>query len=200
MWRTEIVSNFEDNRLVILLRRVMQNIQSCKLRASRSLSCFTLIAVISMGLVACNASRTSGANVGVCPEIRNTEYAPASIAATKNPLKKNSNNLAAGERLFHGAIKPVSCVTCHGSDGGGNGPLASQFAPAPRNFTCGKTMHRLSDGQLFWIIKNGSVGTSMPAFNKLDDRQIWKLIIYVRDFAPLPIQSRKINLHYDSSE
>ena len=40
------------------------------------------------------------------------------------------------------------------------------------------------DGQLFWIIKNGSPGTGMPSFkNHLNDTQVWQLIHYVRKLA-----------------
>jgi hypothetical protein len=41
-------------------------------------------------------------------------------------------------------------------------------------------MEQISDGQLFWIIKNGSKGTSMPPYSKLSDRKIWQLIQYIR--------------------
>jgi hypothetical protein len=46
-------------------------------------------------------------------------------------------------------------------------------------------MAQISDGQLFWIIKNGSVGTSMPEFTDLSDKSIWQLIIYIREFSNL---------------
>lgn len=150
----------------------------------RNLSYITLLCVLVIGLSACNSTKSSSANTGACPEPRDTEYAPAPIAAMHNPLKFSERNFAAGKDLFHGDAKPVSCETCHGEEGAGNGQLASQFQPSPRNFTCQQTMHNIPDGQMYWIIKNGSVGTSMPAFNKLSDEQIWQLVMYVRSFAP----------------
>jgi mono/diheme cytochrome c family protein len=44
-------------------------------------------------------------------------------------------------------------------------------------------MKDISDGQLFWIIKNGSLGTGMMPFSGLPDEQVWQLIHYVRSLA-----------------
>jgi hypothetical protein len=44
-------------------------------------------------------------------------------------------------------------------------------------------MEGVSDGQLFWVIKQGSHGTRMKAFEKMEDRQIWQLVHYLRHFA-----------------
>jgi Cytochrome C oxidase, cbb3-type, subunit III len=44
-------------------------------------------------------------------------------------------------------------------------------------------MRELSDGQLFWVIKNGSAGTGMMSFAGLPDDQVWQLIAYIRSLA-----------------
>jgi mono/diheme cytochrome c family protein len=44
-------------------------------------------------------------------------------------------------------------------------------------------MKDLPDGQLFWIIKNGSPGTGMMPFSTLPDEQVWQLIHYIRSLA-----------------
>ena len=46
---------------------------------------------------------------------------------------------------------------------------------------CKETMQNIPDGQLFWIIKNGSPGTGMPAFSDLTDEQVWQLVILIRN-------------------
>jgi len=119
----------------------------------------------------------------VCPQDRYTELAPASIASKQNPLEVNQENLDAGRRLFEKDVTPVACIECHGKRGDGNGRMANMFEPAPRNFTCSQSMDDIPDGQLYWIIKNGSIGTSMPAFEKLDDDEIWQLAMYIRQFS-----------------
>ena len=119
----------------------------------------------------------------VCPQDRYTDLAPASIASRQNPLELNQDNLDAGRRLFEKDVTPVPCVECHGMKGDGNGRMANMFEPAPRNFTCSQNMDGIPDGQIYWIIKNGSIGTSMPAFRKLDDDEIWLLAMYIRQFS-----------------
>jgi len=61
--------------------------------------------------------------------------------------------------------------------------MSAALQPPPRDFTCGETMRDLPDGQLFWIIKNGSPGTGMPAFAGMSDEQAWQIIQRIRTLA-----------------
>ncbi len=129
------------------------------------------------------------AGKGFCPQSRATAEAPDDILNLKNPVEANLKSLREGENLFHYKSSPTSCKVCHGSNGNGLGMMAQGEGPMPRNFTCKKTMASITDGQMFWIIKNGSPGTRMPPYKMfLTDDQIWKLILYVRTFN---IQKRK---------
>lgn len=120
---------------------------------------------------------------GVCPQVRATAQAPEDIRQLKNPLPPTPENLAAGEGLFTTDAQPTACKVCHGVTGNGLGMMAPGLNPPPRNFACKETMQEIPDGQLFWIIKNGSPGTGMPPFNGLADRQIWQIILHLRQFA-----------------
>ena len=122
---------------------------------------------------------------GECPQPRFTGRAPAEIYALTNPLPVNAETIAAGQRLYRGASAGVACATCHGEKGDGKGVLAAQFAPPPRNFACAQTVRGIPDGQLFWIVKNGSPGTAMSpasAYGKFTDENIWQLVAYLRTF------------------
>ena len=118
-----------------------------------------------------------------CVQPRKTKKAPALYLAKENPLPKTEANIKAGEKLFLKDAKPVACQMCHGKKGNGKGPGAGGMNPRPRNFTCSAMMKDIPDGQLFWVIKNGSSGTGMMSFKKLKDKQIWQLIHYIRQFA-----------------
>jgi len=120
---------------------------------------------------------------GDCPQPRKTKKAPSSFQNKKNPLGSSSSDVKAGELLFQKKAKPLACAQCHGKTGDGKGKLGKALKPAPRNFSCSDTMKKISDGQLFWIIKNGSPGTGMAAFKSLKDKQIWQLILYIRTLA-----------------
>jgi len=119
---------------------------------------------------------------GQCPQPRFTGRAPEAIYRTVGRLEADAANIGAGRRLYESEATP-NCSTCHGIRGDGQGPLASQFDPPPRNFACAETVNGIPDGQLFWIIRNGSPGTSMPAFGALTDRQVWQLVLYLRELA-----------------
>ena len=120
---------------------------------------------------------------GICPQIRKTVQAPDNILTQRNPIEKNREMLYAGESLFQIESQPTACKICHGVTGNGLGLMAQGLNPPPRNFTCRSTMESISDGQLFWIIRNGSPGTGMHAFKNLKDREIWQIVRYLRTFS-----------------
>lgn len=124
------------------------------------------------------------AAAGACPQPRTTREAPADVLALSNPLEATASRLEAGRKLFLETATPMACRFCHGDLGDGQGPMAGGFDPRPRNFTCAETMQPLPDGQLFWIIRNGSAGTGMMAYPTLTDEQIWELVLYVRSLTP----------------
>jgi hypothetical protein len=120
---------------------------------------------------------------GVCPQIRKTISAPTDYLKKINPLRKEPRFIKKGKVLSNIKAKPLACKQCHGMSGDGLGAMSSKMNPKPRNFTCEKTMEKISDGQLFWIIKHGSKGTSMPSYAHLPDKKIWQLIHYIRSLS-----------------
>ena len=118
-----------------------------------------------------------------CPQNRTTPNSPEKFAGLKNPLEATEKRIKKGEVLFIDTAQPMQCLHCHGVRGDGTGELGLQADPPARNFTCAETMKSVSDGQMFWAIKNGIEGTAMPAYPDLADWQIWVLIHYVRQFG-----------------
>ena len=105
----------------------------------------------------------------------------AAARALTSPLPSSPEIVEQGKALYNGK---GACFNCHGKDGGGNGPAAAKLDPSPRNFQhYGFWRHR-TEGEIFWVIKNGSVGTSMIGFGgQLTDEEIWSIIQYERSFA-----------------
>jgi mono/diheme cytochrome c family protein len=118
-----------------------------------------------------------------CPQPRFTGKAPDEYHGRRNALEATPQAIAAGEALFQGDRRKISCASCHGEKGDGQGRLSNQFDPPPRNFACKDTINGVPDGQLFWIIRHGSPGTSMPPNHKLTDEQTWQLVHYIRTLA-----------------
>jgi|GEM_PF-114379 len=115
---------------------------------------------------------------GPCPQPRKTKSAPASIAKLDKTGGANSDR---GKKIYSKTAKPMACKMCHGDKGDGKGKLGAALKPRPRNFTCAETMKKVSPGQMFWIIKNGSPGTAMVAHKKsLQDKEIWDVVKYIR--------------------
>jgi mono/diheme cytochrome c family protein len=130
------------------------------------------------------APAAEAATPAVCPQPRTTQSAPADLLAARNPLERTAAHVAAGEKLYRESAVPMPCQMCHGEKGDGLGPMAPGFTPRPRNFTCAETMRAIPDGQLFWIIRNGSPGTGMLAYAPLTDEQIWQIVFFLRSLAP----------------
>ncbi|MDZ4733582.1 MAG: cytochrome c [Nitrospirota bacterium] len=102
-----------------------------------------------------------------------------------NPFEATSENIEKGKALFHGK---AFCVTCHGKDGKGLGADIEPGivkGPLPRNFTDKDWQAARTDGELFWILKNGSKGTAMAPFIPLvlTEEEAWQVLRYVRSFG-----------------
>jgi len=86
--------------------------------------------------------------------------------------------------LFHGK---AFCVTCHGKDGKGYDHIPGLRGKLPRNFTDKSWQAVRTDGELMWILKNGSSGTAMVSFVPitLTEEEAWHIILYIRTFTKL---------------
>ena len=105
--------------------------------------------------------------------------------AMTNPLPADEEIIAKGKALYEGK---AFCKVCHGPDGKGLGAdidPKSLKGPLPRNFTDKKWQAARTDGELFWILKNGSKGTAMASFIPLilTEEEAWQVLRYVRSFA-----------------
>lgn len=102
-----------------------------------------------------------------------------------NPTPATEETIEKGKQLFHGK---AFCFTCHGRDGKGLGSdiePGTLKGPLPRNFTDKDWQDARTDGELFWILKNGSKGTAMAPFIPLilTEEEAWQVLRYVRSFG-----------------
>ena len=109
---------------------------------------------------------------------------PAEAKARTNPLANDPAEIAAGHDLFS-----QKCESCHGYDGGGKTEIGSGQYPRPPALHS-IDVSSMSDGEIFYHIRNGIRNTGMPAW-QMPDRQIWQLVAYIRHLprvAPLTAQ------------
>jgi mono/diheme cytochrome c family protein len=105
----------------------------------------------------------------------------AEARAMRNPLPDSPEVLEKGKALYHGR---GTCFNCHGKNGAGDGVAAMGLDPAPRNFRHHGFWRHRTEGEIFWVIKNGSSGTGMVGFGAvLTDEEIWSIMQYERSFA-----------------
>jgi mono/diheme cytochrome c family protein len=99
-----------------------------------------------------------------------------------NPFQPTEGNIETGRSLFHGK---AFCVTCHGRDGKGLSGVEGLRGKLPRDFTDKVWQAARTDGELLWILKNGSPGTDMASFVPLilSEAEAWQVLLYVRSFG-----------------
>ena len=121
---------------------------------------------------------------GADPEVLRPRVPPDQREAARglvNPLEPTPENLEKGRALFHGK---AFCVTCHGREGRGLEGVKGFVGPLPRNFTDPEWQAARADGELLWILQNGSAGTAMASFVPLilTEEEAWQVLLYVRSF------------------
>jgi len=92
---------------------------------------------------------------------------PAREHDKENPYREQSDAVLAGQRIFHD-----HCAHCHGDDAHG-----TKKRPSLRSE---RVQQQATEGDLHWLLVNGSMGHGMPSWSKLGDPQIWQLITYVK--------------------
>jgi mono/diheme cytochrome c family protein len=102
---------------------------------------------------------------------------PSNARSLKNPVPPDAAALAAARAHF-----ADHCALCHGNDGRGRTEMGRNLYPKAPDMTLAPTQS-LSDGELFFIIKNGVRLTGMPAWGNDSpeaDHDSWKLVHFIR--------------------
>lgn len=93
-------------------------------------------------------------------------HVPDRDRTMKNPLAADHDAAAAGAKLY-----ARHCAECHGENGEGkNGHPALVSA----------RIRHASDGEIQWLLRNGSLRNGMPSWSSLPIAQRWQLIAHIR--------------------
>lgn len=121
-------------------------------------------------------------SVGVFAAERKTPNAPEAFLKMTNPVALIPEVLEEAKGFYKD-----KCIKCHAANGNGKASATKGMDVKPRDYTDKALMATIPDGQLFWIILNGSDPdtTEMEGYKKkFTEEQIWKLVHYIRSFAP----------------
>ena len=94
-----------------------------------------------------------------------------------NPYLPTPERIDVGQLIYFGKGQ---CVTCHNVDGKG----MERTGHEPRDFTDAKWQETRTDGELMWVLRNGSPGTEMPVRvgKVINEEEGWSVIHFIRTF------------------
>ena len=98
------------------------------------------------------------------------KHVPDADRQRANPYTGQADAIAGGSKLF-----ADHCAKCHGPDALGKGKRPSLRSDRVQHAT---------DGELFWLLKNGVLGHGMPSWSALPEPSRWQIIAYVKSLGP----------------
>ena len=103
---------------------------------------------------------------------------PLSAVRMVNPITATPESQAHAKSQYG-----IDCAMCHGATGNGKGDpgIISDMSLTMMDFTNPDTLKNNTDGELFYIIKNGE--GKMPAEDRAKTDEIWNLVVYLRSFS-----------------
>ncbi len=110
---------------------------------------------------------------------------PAEAARQTNPVKFSSESVARAKKWW-----TLDCAMCHGKDGAGKGDVAQDMKLQIVDFTDPETLKDHSDGEIFYVIKNGHQDMP-PEGPRLKAEEGWDLVNYVRSLAKKKLEAEQ---------
>jgi mono/diheme cytochrome c family protein len=87
-----------------------------------------------------------------------------------NPFEGQADAIEAGGRMF-----ADHCAQCHGPDAMGHGKRPSLRSDRVQHAT---------DGEIFWLLRNGNLSKGMPTWAALPEPVRWQIIAFVKSLGP----------------
>jgi mono/diheme cytochrome c family protein len=120
------------------------------------------------GWIACIAGLAVAAGAQVNQAVNQDwlQKVPAKERARANPYAGKPAAIAGGKRLFE-----EHCAQCHGADLAGTPGKPSLRTPV---------VEQATEGELFWLLKNGDVRHGMPTWSSLPEPERWEIVGYLK--------------------
>jgi cbb3-type cytochrome c oxidase subunit III len=98
----------------------------------------------------------------------------------KNPEPGNAETVETGKKLY-----ARHCASCHGPNAKGDGGMALSGG-TPSDLTDEAWDYGSTDGEIFVAIKEGVSADMLAYKEKLNDKQIWQVVSFLRSVGPKP--------------
>lgn len=110
------------------------------------------------------------------------------MAESKSTSKLSKPWISTPQLVAHGKeLFAIQCASCHGVNGGGDGPAAAALTPRPRDFTAPQGWKNGRKPTIvFKTLKEGLPGSAMASYATLPSDDRWALVHYVLSLAPNP--------------
>jgi mono/diheme cytochrome c family protein len=102
---------------------------------------------------------------------------PAEAARMVNPVKPTTEGMEHAKKMYG-----YDCALCHGASGDGKGELVTAMSLNLKNWTDAAALKDMTDGQLFYIIKNGQ-GKMTGEGDRAKPDDMWNMVVLVRSFS-----------------
>ncbi len=139
-------------------------------------------------LLACGDSGTPGKEPPAAEKPAPPSPPPAPPQPTPPPPAEAGDPVARGAEHYQ-----LYCATCHGAEGGGDGPTSAALDPKPAAHNDGNYMNALTNEHLTKVIRDGgaSIGKSplmAPWGGALNEDQLQDVIAFIRSLATPPYE------------
>ena len=111
--------------------------------------------------------------------------APAAAAPTippeavrmVNPVRPTAESQTHAKKVYG-----YDCAMCHGANGNGKGDVVADLKLTLKDYTDAAALKDMTDGELFYIIKNGK-GQMPGEGDRAKPDDLWNMVILVRSFS-----------------
>jgi mono/diheme cytochrome c family protein len=133
-----------------------------------------LLAIFLVGIASPAQQSQSAQNPAEKPSPSSSAKIPPEALKAGNPVKATPASIATGKKKYG-----YDCAMCHGTDGDGKGDLAIDMKLKMSDYRDPATLKSVTDGEMFYVIKNGN-GEMPSEADRLKDDDIWNLVNYIR--------------------
>ena len=106
-----------------------------------------------------------------------TPSIPPEAARMVNPVKPTAESQTHAKKVYG-----YDCAMCHGANGNGKGDVVADLKLTLKDYTDPAALKDLTDGEIFYIIKNGK-GQMPGEGDRAKPDDLWNMVILVRSFS-----------------